>query len=272
MLVGKQSSVLVPDAIVARRLSPIYVLVIVIELAVLSWKYATDPPAPSAPLSVGLGWAGLGSMIAMLVYVFARRMRALRRIAPLSEWLNLHIFLGVQGVLFVTFHSLHIFSRDWPTYWANPAIVNFFAVLIVFGSGIFGRYMYSMLPKTARGDRMAIADAQRELAAMTDRMPAQLADIFKVRGRPTSFVGVARADLDLHAALRAVDGHDLDEDIIAVAKRRIYLEWRLKVTDEAQRFFRWWIILHRPLSAVMYILSILHVILTYMFTPSLAVP
>ena len=270
MLAGKSKSVLPSLATMISRLPLLYAFAVLVELVALTWIFLNDPPAPSAPLSIGLGWAGLGSMIIMLVYIFARRSRALRRMAPLSAWLNFHIFMGVQGVVFVFFHSVHVFQRDWEVYWSNPAILNFFAVMIVFSSGIFGRYLYAMLPKTVQGERMALADVQRELRGMAHRMPAEIAELLNVGQPSKSFAGVVGADLNRRAALRTIGRHDLDNDVLRVAKRRLNLESRLAIMAEAHRFFRWWIILHRPLSAVMYILSILHVVLTYMFAPSLA--
>ena len=260
-------------AMVGRRLLlSIYVAVIAVEVAILSWIFAFDPPAPSDPLSVYLGWAGLVSMIVMLIYVLARRSKTMRRFMPLSAWLNFHIFLGVQGVLFAFFHSIHIFWRAWPTHWANPGITSGWAVVIVFFSGIFGRYLYGMLPKSGVGERMALAEAQAELRAMATRLPADAAELLKKSPRPTSFSGIVRADLDARRSLRALRRFGLDDDVMQVAERRIYLERRLAMVDGVHRFFGWWIVLHRPLSAIMYILSVVHVVLAYMFTPSLATP
>lgn len=219
----------------AGALNAFYAIFVSGLIVALTWTFSTHPPEPSEPLSVALGWIGLIAMLAMLVYVPARRSRALRQLAPLSMWLNFHIFLGVVGVVCVFFHSLHIFTRVWPTYWANPANINFFAVMVVFSSGIFGRYLFSMLPRTRRGERMKLEEVQAELEEMN-----------------------------------ALPENARDDESRKVLRRRSYLERRLKLLAGAQRFFRWWIVLHRPLSAIMYILSVLHVVLTYMFTSALA--
>ncbi|MBX2812080.1 MAG: hypothetical protein KTR25_09720 [Myxococcales bacterium] len=232
-----------------RPLHLVYVLIIAIELTLLSWKFTVAPPTSSQPLSIALGWAGLGSMVGMLIYVVARRSRSLRRVARLSEWLNLHIFLGVQGVTFVFFHSLPIFTREGPTYWANPAVVNFFAVVTVFCSGIFGRYLYSFVPKLSNGDRMALSEVRAELADLIER---------------TSDVPMTEFEAQPTVLAQA------PKDLARLAIRKEYLERRLSTWNTIEPIFRGWIIFHRPLAVVMYILSILHVVLTYMFTPSLA--
>lgn len=253
-----------------RALLYLYFAVTAVELAFLTWKFATSPPAPSDPLSIWLGWAGLISMVIMLIYVAARRSRAMRRAAPLSVWLNFHIFLGVQGVLFIFFHSLHVFTRDWTTYLANPGNVSGIAVLIVFSSGIFGRYLYGMLPKSSAGERMELAEAQAELDRMAGELPTQVARLLKTDERPSSFLGIVRADLAARQSLRALARLSLDPEVERLANRRVYLARRMSMVDGAHRFFCWWIVLHRPVSAVMYILAAVHVVLTYMFTPSLA--
>jgi len=117
------------------------------EAAVLTVVYATNAPAPSDPLSIWLGWGGVLSMVVMLVYSVARRSKRLRDAMRLSAWLHFHIFMGLQGVLFVFFHSLHLWGK-LGTLMPNPAVLSYVAVAVVFFSGIFGRYLYGWLPRT----------------------------------------------------------------------------------------------------------------------------
>jgi hypothetical protein len=209
-----------------RRLPAIYAFVIVVELVGLSWKYLTNPPSSSSTLSVALGWGALISMVVMLVYSVARRSRALRSIARLSDWLYLHIFLGVQGMIFALFHSMHVFTRETAVQIMNPAVLNLIAVIIVFSSGIFGRYLYSFIPRTISGERRAIDEIDKEMMA----------------------ADVASGDLE---------------------GRRARSERKIAQLRRADRVFQMWIVLHRPLAAIMYVLSIIHATLSYMFTPSL---
>ena len=65
--------------------------------------------------------------------------RALRNVARLSSWLHFHIFLGVQGMVCVVFHSMHLFTRSFAVNLMNPAVLNFIAVTIVFCSGLSSR-------------------------------------------------------------------------------------------------------------------------------------
>lgn len=177
-----------------------YAVILIAEAVFLLQRYLTNPPGSSAPLSIWAGWISLLSMVVLLIYTVARRARALRNFARLSHWLNFHIFLAFQAVLFGFFHCWHLFfGREAPIQWLNPGVLNGLAVTIVFFSGIFGRYLYSRLPEAMRG-RPLTSDEKQNPGAM---------------------------------------------------------------------IFRRWIILHRPLAGILYVLSVVHVILAYMFTPAL---
>ena len=115
---------------------------------------------PSHALGMAIGWVGTASMILMHVYSIRRRVRALSRWGKLSRWLQLHIFLGLQGALLVTFHSLHLSTLS------NLSGVTFGLTLIVVMSGIFGRYLFSMLPKGIAGERLGARQVEAELAEL----------------------------------------------------------------------------------------------------------
>jgi predicted ferric reductase len=124
-----------------RALIGLYAAILAAEAVALTYRYATESIDNSDPLSIGLGWAGLASMVVMLIYSFARRSKAMKRFAPLKTWLHFHIFCGVQGVLFVFFHCLPTITAISPAYLMNPGVLAAIAVGTVFSSGLIGRYL-----------------------------------------------------------------------------------------------------------------------------------
>ena len=181
----------------------VYALIIVAQTIALSWRWLTDPPAPTSAFSVNLGWVGLGSMVVMLIYSVARRSRALRELARLSAWLHFHIFLGVEGMVCVFFHSLHMFTRGYAVNLLNPAVLNFIAVSIVFFSGLFGRYLYSLIPHTLGGEQMAAGEVAAELGKLGP-MPPEVEPLLKLKPAPKTFGGLISADLATRKALGAL--------------------------------------------------------------------
>jgi hypothetical protein len=251
-----------------RGLMPaIYAVLLVAETVALSWKWWTDPPAPTSAFSVNLGWVGLGSMVVMLIYSVARRSRAMREMARLSAWLHFHIFLGVQGMLCVLFHSLHVFTRGYGVNLLNPAVLNFAAVAVVFFSGLFGRYLYSFIPHTLGGEQMAAGEVQVELEKL-GAVPAEVEPLLKMSTPPATFAGLVSADFATRRALRSLPSFNLKADAFELLERRLKLQRRLHALTAAERIFQRWIVLHRPLASIMYILSIVHVVLSYMYAMS----
>ncbi len=254
---------------VTSRMPYLYAGLLLAETAWLTWRYATDMPAPLDPLSIWLGWGGLLSMIVMLVYSIARRSRALRQWARLSAWLHFHIFLGCQGMLWVTFHSMHFLTGNSQVSLLNPAVLNFFAVCRVFLSGLFGRYLYAQLPRALGGEQLALREVEAELSTFTQPVPADIAALWQEVPNGTGFVALARANLATRRALAALRGHELAGELHTLVERRLILERKKRALTYTQRIFWWWIVLHRPVAMMMYILSAVHVLLAYMFTPAL---
>ncbi len=248
-------------------LPAIYAVIIVLETAAFSWRWATDPPAPTSTFSITLGWIGLGSMVVMLVYSIARRSRALRSLGRLSAWLHFHIFLGVQGAVCVFFHSLHMFTRSYAVHLANPAVLNFIAVAVVFFSGLFGRYLYSFLPRTMGGEQMAAREVEAELQKLGE-LPAEVRPLLPTGKVPRGFGELVRADLGTRRALRQLPSLALASDARRLIERRLRLQLRLHALATAEKIFQRWIVLHRPLASIMYILSVVHVVLSYMYAMS----
>lgn len=250
-----------------RLLPVIYAVIIAAVTAALTWRWVVDPPAPTSAFSINLGWVGLGSMVVMLIYSVARRSRALREFARLSAWLHFHIFLGVLGMVCVLFHSMHLFTRAYAVNLLNPAVLNLAAVGVVFFSGIFGRYLYSFIPHTLGGEQMAARDVEAELQKLGE-VPTEFAPLLKMSAAPRGFGGLITADLATRKALRSLPGLKLGPDARALVERRLKLQRRLHALTAAERVFQRWIVLHRPLATIMYILSIVHVVLSYMYAMS----
>lgn len=253
--------------VMGRLLPAIYALIIVIETVAFSWRWWTDPPAPTSTFSVTLGWIGLGSMVVMLIYSVARRSRAMRAMARLSWWLHFHIFLGVQGAVCVLFHSLHLFTRGYAVHWMNPAVLNFAAVATVFFSGLFGRYLYSFIPHTLGGEQMAAKEVEAELTKLGP-VPAEVEPLMKPGVTPRTFGGLITADLATRRAMRSLPSMRLGAEALSLVERRLKLQRRLHALTAAERVFQRWIILHRPLATIMYVLSVVHVVLSYMYAMS----
>ena len=245
----------------------IYAIVLVGEFAYLLWRFSTNPPAPSDPFNVWLGTIGLASMVAMLVYSVARRWPWMRRRIQMPQWLDLHIFLGVQGVMLVLFHSASLVLDPGPL-WINPGLLNLIGVILIFLSGIFGRFLYGRLPRKLSGELMVTSELGAQHSAPIDptSLPEDLARMIDLT--PPSSV---QQLLGAVWALRSREQHLTDAGELTQATREL-LAAQLEQVNRVQRLrlalrmFQNWIILHRPMAAAVYIISVVHVVVALMYS------
>jgi hypothetical protein len=124
----------------------------------------------------GLGIAGsLCIIIGVGTYMARKRYHSLSRIGVLKYWLEFHIFLCVLGTILVIFHAAFKVG--------GLAAVSFWSMIIVFTSGIAGRFIYIQIPRSIDGRELdqveaiklksiALARSDTRLARQIERMEA----------------------------------------------------------------------------------------------------
>jgi hypothetical protein len=260
-------------------LPTIYYLVLAGEAGALAWFYATHVVSAGDRIGHSIGWIGTASMCLMHVYSVRRRVRALFGWGRLSTWLHVHIFLGLQGAMLVTFHSLHL-----KTAW-NISGITIVIVLIVVCSGIFGRYLYSLLPKKVSGERMSAREIEEEMADIAPLLERSAQPAIEAamaeHGAAQPLVGklgfrrlveedlrarraLAHLERALTEARRRPGSPDLD-DFVVLMRRRALLARRLAMLTGAERLFRGWHVFHKPLTFLLLGAVVLHVVAHYVY-------
>jgi hypothetical protein len=257
---------------------PYYVL-LAVELVALVALYRVRPTTASDPVGHGIGWAGTASMCIMHVYSLRRRVRALSRWGKLRTWLQFHIFMGLQGAMLVTFHSLHLKTIT------NLSGLTIAMTGVVVCSGVFGRYLYSLIPKSLSGERLTALEIEaelRDLAPLLKRsaqpdLEAAMAEYERTTpldARPSfrqlveedmrARRALGHAEQAIRNAIRVNPSSDLELFALAL-KRRVLLTRRMAMLTGAERLFRNWTILHKPLTYVLGGTLVLHVISHYIY-------
>ena len=246
-------------------------------------------------LGHGMGWVGGAMMLTLLVYPLRKRFRFLRGLGVLPKWFKWHMVFGIMGPALIMFHStFHIGSIN-----AGVALV---CMMLVSGSGIFGRFFYTKIHHGLYGRQSSLQELQvemeqsgevksifsfvPEIQQSLDRFRAYATDsskagqlgmwnFFTIGFRAKRLSRSLAKDL-YHAMFTRARNEDWD-----VAKRlhlsELYGNYRglihaylLAVRDVAQfntyeRLFSTWHIFHIPLVFMMVFSAIWHVIAVYMF-------
>jgi len=141
----------------------------IVVAAVIVWgmharleRYIT----PQRGIGYWLGITGGSLMLLLLVYSARKRVSWLRWMGSIPAWFEFHMVLGVVGPLLILFHSN--FSLG-----ATNSNVALICMLLVAGSGVVGRYIYTRLHAHMDGNE----DTLEQLKAVGNRLRTQTTSI-----------------------------------------------------------------------------------------------
>lgn len=246
-------------------------------------------------LGYNMGLVGGLMLLALLLYPLRKRVRFLRNLGILPTWFKWHMIFGILAPALILFHStFRIGSIN-----AGMALV---AMLLVSGSGIFGRFFYTKIHNGLYGRQASLRELQDDMAQTgnvksvlgfapeiekrLDEFRAQTASVSK--GGNVGFwhfatIGIKAALLsrslakDLHQAMYSQSG---EKNWNAAQMQRLNLmcqenqkqidQYIKAVRDVAQfhtyeRLFSWWHIFHIPLVYLMVFSGVFHVVSVHMY-------
>ena len=246
--------------------------------------------SPEHGAGYALGIIGGSAMLLLLVYPARKRWAWLGAIGSVKHWFQIHMVLGVAGPLCILYHSN--FSLG-----ATNSNAALFAMLIVSGSGIVGRYFYARIHAGLYGHKTTRA----ELQAAAEELRSKVAGAAFV---PQMLTALEAADLRLAALSKAPmllrplivppfmwwERMRLSRSAVAelrataarspvVAERhahferavRKYIARRLQSTRQVVEFeayeklFSLWHVLHLPLFFMLLIAGVVHVVAVHVY-------
>ena len=248
---------------------------------------------PKRGFGYWLGITGGSMMVLLLIYSARKRAPWLRWIGGIPAWFQIHMVLGVVGPILILFHSNFRLG-------ASNSNVALICMLLVAGSGVVGRYMYTRLHARMDGHQ----DTLEQLKAVGERLRSQTNSIAFVPGLVEAIERVEKRFMEppkgavaplLHALTggarsfiarwlirreikravgRAIQNRAAAGGAAVVARHAPqigtaasrYAERRLDAGRRAAeyqtyaRLFSYWHVLHIPLFYMMLISAIVHIV------------
>jgi len=230
---------------------------------------------PGGIIGHGFGMIGSFFMILLLLYSIRKRSSHLSRFGSIGKWLNVHIFLGINGPLFIILHSTFKFD--------GLVSVSFWSMIAVAASGIIGRYLYIQIPRNIDGHELSLDQVEKNYQTLS----TELADnyninlhesqrISKIMEKPVenhksvtgTFFMLARGDLMRPLRLLKLKHYlkrkfqlsqDEIKEITEVIKRRTLLERRIRFWSGIHKLFHYWHVFHKPFAVIMYLIMLVHI-------------
>jgi hypothetical protein len=141
----------------ARPLSATSIWLVAIALAAGAWLAGqANLYKPGDDFGYYVGLVGSVLMALLLLYPLRKRVQFLQRAGELRNWFRVHMFLGIAGPVLILYHStLKVASLN--------AAVAFYSMLIVAGSGIIGRFIYTKIHHGLYGRQATLRERQEHL-------------------------------------------------------------------------------------------------------------
>lgn len=279
---SKESSLL---SKLGQNLNRALMLMLVAAVAWLGWVVAHGQYyKPGIGLGYNLGLAGGIMMATLLLYSLRKHLKLMQKLGKLKYWFKIHMILGVLGPTLILFHTT--FSLG-----SLNATVAFYCMLLVAGSGLVGRFVYTRIHKGLYGSRSTLKEARAELADSTGDVKSRLHFFPKVEAWVTTFEKEAleaqrgffagvwfflsfdvrrmmlyqRCSRNIHQVLGAGRMGDVEKE----AKKMVG-QYLLQIQTVAQfkkfeQIFSAWHVLHLPFMFLMVATAIFHVIWVHMY-------
>lgn len=231
---------------------------------------------PSGFIGQSAGILALLMFLFLWLYPLRKRFRWLAFTGTMARWLDVHVALALPLPFIAAIHA------SW--HFDGLIGLGFLSMMVVWASGIAGRYLYVHIPRGAGGLELSaeeIAQERRglvaEIASTCGLPSAQVEALLRSDPSPCEGLGLRRTVLrmiqdDLHRwraarALtrlsRAAGGGALDRRqlrrTLALARREMSLTQQARMLDATRRVFRFWHVVHRPFAVTALAAVLLHV-------------
>ncbi len=237
---------------------------------------------PSGIIGHGIGILGSIMMIVgVTTYMLRKRVRFLFQFGYLKSWLEFHIFLCTVGPILVLFHTAFKFG--------GIVAVSFWSMVVVVLSGFVGRFIYVQIPRTIQGHALTAEELSLSEASFIKQMKEDyvisenvivkintlytqqehlhlswwksILTVIKTFSTTKKILDEIKTDLHKEGKINRQQLHT----IYKIAKSKIILARKIGTLRTMQRLFRYWHIFHLPFALSMFIIMLVHIIITITF-------
>lgn len=222
---------------------------------------------PSGYIGQSAGLLAIAIFIFLWLYPIRKRARWLAWTGSVARWLDVHVMAALVLPLLVAIHSA----------WRFEGLIGlgFWSMMVVWASGIVGRYIYARIPRGKAGIELTLEeignrrqslleeiarntgiDAQRiDQTLSPERPPAGRLGIVGTLGRMVSDdLARRRAARQMRKLYYSSGPRRRKQDrvvlmrVLKLAKREMALTQQARMLDATHAVFRFWHVFHRPVA------------------------
>lgn len=243
-----------------------------------------------------LGILGGSLMLILLLYPLSKRITLFTRWIPIRFWFGIHMLFGILGPVMILFHSNFQLG-------STNSSIALFSMLLVAGSGLFGRYFYTRIHRGLYGARLTLKELKQDTESnhqsllkmydMDEKLNAQLnKQLNKMEEKVLqSYTGLTKGmmhiiylalsakklNLNVRRVLKeSFEGNEpsndmamdmmLDNKLVIQSINRYTGALRQAAAFKVyERLFSLWHILHLPIFFMMIVTAVIHIFAVHMY-------
>jgi hypothetical protein len=223
----------------------------------------------SGAVGLGAGLAGTGAFLLNLAYLLRKRLARATRLGSLRAWMGFHVATGLLGATLILLHGAFLPK-------SALGVLASAALAIVVATGLIGRYLYGLVPRSLSGRELEREELRKRLdenrarlieagfdAAILER---SIIDPALARRGALARVGrVIAGDRETRRAFARLRQHLKSDDLLPLARRYARDEQWLARYAEARALLGGWRFLHRWLAVAMLCIVAFHIYVAIRF-------
>jgi len=265
-------------------------LILLGAICLAGWPYYAQPIAervrsplhpwlkPSGYIGQSAGLLALAIFIFLWLYPVRKKFRWLAFTGAIARWLDVHVLAALGLPLLVAIHAAWRF--------AGLIGLGFWSMMVVWVSGLAGRYIYARIPRSKLGVELTIEeigarrkDLLEEIARASGLAPDLIDTTLAAGQAPVARRGLwgtlwrmvaddlarRRAARKLRRLWEARGPHRRKNDrqmlraMLRLARREMALAQQARMLDATHDVFRYWHVLHRPVAIAALMAVLIHV-------------
>ena len=233
---------------------------------------------PSGYIGQSAGLLALAIFLFLWLYPLRKKFRWLAFTGAMSRWLDTHVLAALALPLLVAIHAA----------WRFTGLIGlgFWSMMVVWVSGIVGRYIYARIPRSRQGVELTMDEIAARRTALLEQISRQ-SGLDRALVETTLAAGAgSTAGLGIGGTLRRMITDDIARRraarrlrrlwstrgprrrqvdrvairmVLQLARREMALAQQARMLGATQRVFRFWHVFHRPVAVAALLAVLIHV-------------
>jgi len=223
----------------------------------------------SGPVGLGAGLLGTGAFLLNLSYLLRKRLVRATWLGSLRAWMGFHVATGLLGAALILMHAAFLPK-------SALGVLALGALAVVVATGLIGRYLYGLVPRSLSGRELEREELRRRLEKDRARLAESGFDAAVLQqgvldpaaGRRSAFARVVRmlaGDWAMRRAFSRLRRHLKSDDLLPVVRRYARDTQWLARYSEVRALLGAWRFFHRWLAISMLCIVVFHVYVAVRF-------